>query len=166
MGSQPHTGATLNAGTYAVATYRYLRLSIVVVVSTLAVSLVEQAAKHRCVQGSISAFYYTPVHSIFIAALGLIGVALIAIRGATSAREALLNTAGFLAPVVAFVPTGRPVGAVRCPIDGAIGTIPASFPDNNLWGVRRWWRAGPGLGARSRVRARQEAPRSWRSWHR
>ena len=45
----------------------------------------------------------------------------------------MLNTAGFLAPVVAFVPTGRPVGAVRCPIDGAIGTIPASFPDNNLW---------------------------------
>ena len=101
---------------------------------TLGVSLVQQILKHHCTQGSVSAFYYTPVHSVFIAALALIGVALIAIRGATPLREALLNMAGFLAPVVAFIPTQRPgaADAARCPIDGAIGKIPDSFIDNNL----------------------------------
>jgi hypothetical protein len=76
---------------YAISTYRYLRLSIVVVVATLGVSLVDQWRKQKCLQGSISAFYYTPVHSVFIAALGLIGLALVAIRGATWQRETLLN---------------------------------------------------------------------------
>jgi hypothetical protein len=99
---------------------------------TLGVSLVEQTIKHHCVQGSISAFYYTPVHSVFIAALALVGVALIAIRGSEWKREALLNTAGFLAPVVAFIPTRRPGPVLRCPIDDTIQGIPASFLDNNL----------------------------------
>jgi len=118
----------------AKSTYRYLRLSIVVVVMTLGASLIRQIIKEGCTQGSVSAFYYTPVHSVFIAALGLIGVALIAIRGATPLREALLNMAGFLAPVVAFIPTDRPssADAARCPIDDAIGVIPKSFIDNNL----------------------------------
>lgn len=101
---------------------------------TLGVSLARQIIKHGCTQGSVSAFYYTPVHSVFIAALALIGVALIAIRGATALREALLNMAGFLAPVVAFIPTDRPssADAARCPIDDAIGVIPKSFINNNL----------------------------------
>jgi hypothetical protein len=117
----------------AKSTYRYLRLSIVVVTVTLSISLAEQIIKHHCAQGSVSAFYYTPVHSVFIAALALVGVALIAIRGATPFREALLNMAGFLAPVVAFIPTSRPGDAdeKRCVLDAAIGKIPHAFTDNN-----------------------------------
>jgi hypothetical protein len=46
------------------------------------------------------------VHSIFVAALAVIGVALFSIRGGTRSEEILLNMAAFLAPVVAFVPTG------------------------------------------------------------
>lgn len=91
---------------YTVSTYRYLRLSIVAVVVTLAVSIGLERSAASCWNGSISAYYYTPVHSIFVAALGLIGVALFAIRGGNWIEEILLNGAGFLAPVVAFVPTG------------------------------------------------------------
>lgn len=133
MAQSDAAAATDDQWQYAKSTYRYLRLSIVVVVATLGVSLVLQWRKEHCLQGSVSAFYYTPVHSVFIAALGLIGLALVAIRGATWLRETLLNIAGFLAPVVAFVPTGRPsLTGLRCAIDPAIGTIPSAFSDNNL----------------------------------
>lgn len=91
---------------HAISTYRYLRLAIVTVVVTLLVSVGLERSATSCWNGSISAYYYTPVHSIFIAALGLIGVALFAIRGGNQCEEILLNAAGFLAPVVAFVPTG------------------------------------------------------------
>jgi hypothetical protein len=90
----------------AISTYRYLRVAIVTVVVTLLVSVGLERSAASCWNGSISAYYYTPVHSIFIAALGLIGIALFAIRGGNSLEEVLLNAAGFLAPVVAFVPTG------------------------------------------------------------
>lgn len=116
---------------YAVSTYRYLRLSIVIVVVTLGVSLGEQIVRESCVQGSVSAFYYTPVHSVFIAALGLTGVALIAIRGSGWLRESLLNVAGLLAPVVAFIPTSRPEDK-HCALNDAIGSIPQRFTSNNL----------------------------------
>jgi hypothetical protein len=91
---------------HAISTYRYLRLAIVTVILTLLVSLLMERGAATCWQGSVSSYYYTPVHSIFVAALGVIGVALIAIRGGTWIEEVFLNQAGFLAPVVAFVPTG------------------------------------------------------------
>jgi hypothetical protein len=91
---------------HSISTYRYLRLAIVTVILTLLVSLLLERRVASCWQGSVSSYYYTPVHAIFVAALGVIGVALIAIRGGTWLEEVLLNMAGFLAPVVAFVPTG------------------------------------------------------------
>jgi hypothetical protein len=93
-------------GGYAVSTYRYLRLAIVAAVATLGISLGLERSAATCWNGSISAYYYSPVHSIFVAGLGVIGVALFAIRGARWWEEVLLNGAGFLSPVVAFVPTG------------------------------------------------------------
>jgi hypothetical protein len=90
---------------HAISTYRYLRLAIVTVILTLAVSLALEKHAASCWQDSVSSYYYTPVHSIFVAALAVIGVALIAIRGGTLLEEICLNMAGFLAPVVAFVPT-------------------------------------------------------------
>lgn len=91
---------------HAILTYRYLRLAIISVVLALLVSVLLERAHATCWQESISSYYYTPVHSIFIVALGVIGVALISIRGGTTPIEVLLNQAGFLAPVVALVPTG------------------------------------------------------------
>ncbi|MDO8145102.1 hypothetical protein [Isoptericola sp. 178] len=58
--------------------------------------------------GSISAAWYTPAQSVFVAVLVATGAAMIAIRG-RGTQEPLLNLAGFLAPVVAFVPTPEPV---------------------------------------------------------
>jgi hypothetical protein len=91
---------------WVTSTYRYIRLAIVTVIAALIVSLILERSHASCWNDSISSYYYTPVHSIFVTALGVIGVALFAIRGATLAEEVLLNMAGFLAPVVALVPTG------------------------------------------------------------
>jgi hypothetical protein len=74
---------------------------------------------------SISAYYYSPVRAVLVGALAAIGPALIAIAGRPGAEDTLLNLAGMLVPVVAFVPTpvepavaaaagGCPAGAARC----------------------------------------------------
>jgi hypothetical protein len=93
---------------YIVASYRYLRLAMVVVVVVLAVSLVIEIAKASCWQGSISEYYYTPVHALFIGALITIGACLVALKGRDTVEDLFFNLAGVLAPVVALVPTSRP----------------------------------------------------------
>jgi hypothetical protein len=101
-------------------TYRYLRVAIVAVVLVLFVSLTMQiAADHgRLGSGeewwhaSISAYFYSPVQSIFVGALVGIGTCLIAIKGRRGAEEVLLNFAGMFAFVVALVPT--PLDAAMC----------------------------------------------------
>ena len=86
-------------------TYRYLRVSIVGMVALLAVAVAIEIGWGEGQLGSISAYYYTPVRSIFVGALMAIGLSLIAIRGRDGAEDTLLNVAGMLAPVVALVPT-------------------------------------------------------------
>jgi hypothetical protein len=101
-------------------TYRYLRVAIVAVVLVLFVSLTMQiVADHgRLGSGeewwhaSISAYFYSPVQSIFVGALVGIGTCLIAIKGRRGAEEVLLNFAGMFAFVVALVPT--PLDAAMC----------------------------------------------------
>lgn len=93
--------------TYARNTWRYLRLAMVAVVLGLGVSVVVELVKvsPACVQTSISAYYYTPVRAVFVGALVTLGVCLICLRGSTDIEDMLLNVAGMLAPLVAFVPT-------------------------------------------------------------
>ena len=93
---------------YAVSSYRYLRLGMVILVITLGVSIAIERAKASCWQGSISAYYYTPVHSLFVGALVSIGVTLVAMKGRNSLEDLFFNVAGVLAPLVALVPTSRP----------------------------------------------------------
>ncbi|HRW20256.1 MAG TPA: hypothetical protein P5181_15585 [Dermatophilaceae bacterium] len=88
-------------------TYRYLRLATVVVVVMLAVALGAQYAAAGCWQTSISAYYFTSAHSAFVAALCAIGTCLIVYQGNTDTEDVVLNFAGYLAFVVAFVPTSR-----------------------------------------------------------
>lgn len=92
---------------YARDTWRYLRLAMVAVLIGLLVSVVIERVKVHpgCFQASISAYYYTPVRAVFVAALVTLGVCLICLRGSTDIEDLLLNVAGMLAPVVAFVPT-------------------------------------------------------------
>jgi hypothetical protein len=91
----------------ALRTYTALRIGMVAVLMGLGVSLFLEirGAPEHCVNKSISAYYYTPVHSVFVGALIALSLAMIALWGKTVAEDACLNLAGMLAPVVAFVPT-------------------------------------------------------------
>jgi hypothetical protein len=90
---------------YAIKTWRYLRLAMIALVLGLAVSVIYERTQGHCWQRSISAFYYTPAQGYFVAGLVSIGVCLFCLRGNTDLEDVLLNLAGMLAPVVAFVPT-------------------------------------------------------------
>jgi hypothetical protein len=115
-GSGPPPGAMPPEGesppnkppTMALRTYRFLRIGVIGMILLLAISLaLESHQAGACLQGSISAYYFTPVRSVFVGALVALGFTLIALWGKTPAEDALLNLAGLLAPVVAFVPTGE-----------------------------------------------------------
>lgn len=109
-----------------VRTYRYLRLAVVALALLLATSLaLEVARTGGPVLESISAYYYSPVRAVLVGSLVAIGPALIAIAGRPGAENTLLDLAGMLVTVVAFVPTpvgpalaaaagGCPPGADRC----------------------------------------------------
>ena len=115
---------------YVTASYRYLRLSIIAVLLCLSVSVLIEHGRTHCWQGSISAYYYTPVHSFFIGALVALAVGLIALKGATEWEDVLFNVAGVLAAIVAFVPTSPP--GADCASAGFTTSSPSAFIDNNL----------------------------------
>lgn len=95
--------------TMALRTYTCLRLAAVGVIVVLAASIAkEYRAAGDCLQGSISAYYYTSVQSVFVGALAALGLVMIALWGKTVWEESFLNLAGMLAPVVAFVPMKEP----------------------------------------------------------
>jgi hypothetical protein len=93
--------------TYAVKTWRYLRLAMVALVVGLGVSIAYERLKVHpgCFQASISAYYYTPVRGYFVGSLIGIAVSLLCLRGNTAGEDVLLNLAGMFASVVALVPT-------------------------------------------------------------
>jgi hypothetical protein len=88
-------------------TYRYLRIGMLVAAAALGYAIVEEGVRPSvdCLLGSISGYYYTPVHPIFIGVMVVIGAMLIAIKGRTVVEDAFLSLAGLMAPIVAFVPT-------------------------------------------------------------
>lgn len=111
----------------AVRTYLYLRVGLVALALFLGAALaLEIALGDGPWLGSISAYFYTPVRSVFVGTLCAMGVCLIALRGRDRPREDLmLNLAGMCAPVVALVPTpleDDPVcgGAPRCVPDAYV----------------------------------------------
>jgi len=128
-------GVTQGEGldSFAVRSYRYLRLSIVVVVASLLVSLVIERTKVDCWQGSISAYYYTPVQAMFVGALLVIGVSFIVIKGREWEDE-LLNLAGVFAATVAFVPTSPPPARSKggCSSIELVARDAEPFIDNNV----------------------------------
>jgi hypothetical protein len=103
------------AAAFAIKSYRYLRLTIVVMVLAVVISvLIERLDGGTCTLPSFSAYYYTPAHNVFVGALVTIGACLIAIKGTREWEDMCLNVAGILAPIVAFVPTNRPGGTEAC----------------------------------------------------
>jgi hypothetical protein len=113
-------------------TYAALRLGMVAVLVGLGYALYReiQSAPGDCVNRSISAYYYTPVRSVFVGALIALGLAMVALWGKTVFEDACLNLAGMLAPVVAFVPT---LDANYCSLVTASGGVqqPAQQTDED-----------------------------------
>ncbi|MBB2771094.1 MULTISPECIES: hypothetical protein [Mycolicibacterium] len=94
----------MEAARDAMVTYRYVRVGLVALVVFLLVS-VGLTWQDTCLQSSISAFFYTRTHAVFVAALCAAGICLIAYQGSRLGEDALLNFSGFLAFVVALIPT-------------------------------------------------------------
>jgi hypothetical protein len=92
-------------------TYRYLRLSMVIVMVALAASVLLLRRHGTHFEQSISAYYYTPAHAVFVGAMVSTGVALTVIKGWTTFEDWCLGIAGVFAPVIAFVPTTTADGA-------------------------------------------------------
>jgi hypothetical protein len=119
---------------YGTKTYRYLRLGILGLTVTLAASVIIEIAhtSPTCVLPSISAYYYTPAQAVFVSALVAIGLCMIAIKAPEEWEDVLLNIAGMLAPVVAFVPTPQPgdcSSVILTPQDAVPKVV------NNVWAL-------------------------------
>jgi hypothetical protein len=121
-----------------VSSYRFLRVGLVGAVLTLAVAIVLERLGVDCWQPSVSGYFYTPVRTIFVGALGAAGLGLVVIAGRTIWEDTLLNVAGMLAPVVAIVPTTEvsacwSVPPAAFPVDAdSFDAIFAAAIDNNV----------------------------------
>lgn len=99
-----------------ISTYRYLRSAMVAALLALFISVAfESVVGQGCWLGSLSAYYYTPVRTVFVGSLIAIGLALIAYKGHSPEEEVVLNFSGLMAIVVALVPT---VPDDSCPSTG------------------------------------------------
>lgn len=111
----------------------YLRLGMVLLVSLLAAAITLEWLRYGSLLDSVSAYYYTPAHAVFIACLCSLGACLIIYPGRTGFEDVTLNTAGFLAFLVAFVPTSR--GEAECDPRRAFCDIPSSTIAANVAAV-------------------------------
>ena len=91
-----------------VQTYRYLRGAMVGLLLALLLSVVLQwwlGTDRSCWLGSISAYYFTPARTVVVGTLCALGIALIAYEGHSPEENVLLDFSGFMALLVAAVPT-------------------------------------------------------------
>jgi hypothetical protein len=118
--------------TFAIRTWRYLRLAMIGLVGGLAFSVLYERidGSKDCWQTSISGYYYTHAQPYFVGALIAVGVCMFCLKGNTEAEDVLLNLAGMFAPVVALVPTtdtGKCGTMLGTPEDRVANV------DNNMW---------------------------------
>lgn len=137
-------------------TYRYLRWAIVVLVATILVSLAVEWVRAGCVLTSISAYYFSPARGILVGVLCAIGACLVIYKGNSSAEDALLNLAGFLAFATALVPPAPDASCGRTDhlVDGA--DLDAAIANNMITlivgaavGLIVWMLAKRSAGVRS-----------------
>lgn len=135
-------------------TYRYLRLGMAVLIVLLAAAVAIDSVRSGNLQASVSAYYYTPAHSVFVAAVCAIGACLVIYRGRSDVEDVVLNGAGFLAFVVAFVPTAR--GEAECDPSQSFCRIPDSTIEANLLALMIAGGLGLTIGYLVSIRPRQE----------
>ncbi|MCU1344507.1 MAG: uncharacterized protein JWL70_773 [Acidimicrobiia bacterium] len=109
-------------------TYRHIRIGMVVAAFALGVSVLYEhfTSADRwsklCWQGSISAYYWTPAHSVFVGALTAIGLSMIVLTTYGPYENMFLNLAGTMALLVALIPPARPGRcAASRPVDLSVG---------------------------------------------
>jgi cytochrome bd-type quinol oxidase subunit 2 len=131
--ARPTTPVKVVDAADAVVTYRSLRIAMVAATALLAASILQLwVHNNRSFEGSISAYYYTVAHGVFIAAVCALGICLIAYKGHSPTEDVLLDVAGILAFVVAFVPTkGEHILDPHLPsqVDASAGVT------NNIWAL-------------------------------
>lgn len=122
-------------------THRYLRLSLVLVVAALLVSVLVETVVLSWqpltlgwnLLPSISHYFYTPARDVFVGALIAASVALLSLSGRDRATT-LLDISAVFAPLIAIVPTG--IGAdsgLTCPASG--DCVPAEYLDGVRAGI-------------------------------
>jgi hypothetical protein len=120
-----------------VFTYRYLRGAMISMLLMLLLSVGYQwwwETGGSCWLGSISAYYYTPARTVFVGSLCALGALLIAYKGHSPEEDVLLNFSGFMAFVVAMVPTVPDGGCGP----NAYAQTPAEIAAavrNNIWSL-------------------------------
>jgi hypothetical protein len=82
----------------------------------------------RCLQPSVSAYYYTPARGVLVGALVAVGVCLVVIKGNTDWEDILLNLGGAVTPLIALVPTPFPGPCRSVPME--VGDTPANVANN------------------------------------
>jgi hypothetical protein len=117
------------------ATYRYLRLAIILLTVLLTTAVIGQViADGGDLLPSVSAYYYTPARGVFVASLCAIGTCMIVHRGRSDVEDVMLNFSGYMAFFVAFVPTPRTEVAA----DGDAAIVPTDLVEavtNNTWAI-------------------------------
>lgn len=137
MSAPPSPGVGPETGPAVLATYRFLRLGILVLTLVLATGVVQQVIRDGgALLPSISAYYYSPARAVVVGCLCAIGALMIVHRGRSALEDVALDAAGFLAFLVAFVPTARPqdVAVVLAGASRATGVSPGTVLDNT-WAV-------------------------------
>ena len=131
-------------------TYRYLRAGTIALLLMLLFAVAyEGIVDGGCFLGSISAYYFTPARTVFVGALFALGALLIVNKARSAEEDVLLDFSGFMAFVVAMVPT---VPDVACGPTPTLSTLEvATAVRNNIWAlivvavtaaiVRYVWRA-------------------------
>lgn len=118
----------------ALDTYRTLRAGMVAAGLLLGLGLIGYIlGPGHGVPASISATFYTDLRTVFVTTLLAVALALVAVKGRPGPENTLLDLAGVLIPVVAFVPT--PIIDPACPTP-AHSCVPAAFDGQialNLW---------------------------------
>lgn len=103
----------------SVSTYRTLRVGLVTAGVVLLISVALEALRAGDVPPSVSATFYTPARTVFTGVLLAVALAIVAVKGRPGVENGLLDAAGMLLPLVAFVPT--PVVPAFLPPDLAVG---------------------------------------------
>jgi hypothetical protein len=102
---------------------------VVVLVLLTGAIFIEWSSAKGGWQSELSAYFYTSVHSIFIAALLALGTLLMVFKGRTYTEDKLLTLAGICALIIAVVPMGvppprpKPLGPFGLPDDYKVEAV-------------------------------------------